>query len=40
LLTSASNNSGKIVIGGKDGPLKALLTTMKDAVEGGQALPG
>lgn len=33
-------NSGKIVLGGKDTPLKSLLYEMKNAIEGGQAVPG
>lgn len=33
-------NSGKIVLGGKDTPLKSLLNEMKAAIEGGQAVPG
>jgi hypothetical protein len=33
-------NSGKIVIGGKDSPLKSLLLQMKTALEAGQAMPG
>ena len=33
-------NSRKIVLGGKDTPLKSLLSEMKAAIEGGQAAPG
>jgi hypothetical protein len=33
-------NSGKIVIGGKDSPLKSLLSEMKAGLEAGQRLPG
>jgi hypothetical protein len=33
-------NSGKIVIGGKDSPVKALLDQMKGAIEAGEAVPG
>jgi hypothetical protein len=33
-------NSGKIVIGGKDSPLKSLLEEMKRAIEAGEAVPG
>lgn len=33
-------NSGKIVVGGRDSPLKALLNQMKTAIEAGDAIPG
>lgn len=33
-------NSGKIVLGGKDGPLKQLLTQMQHAISAGQAVAG
>jgi len=33
-------NSGKIVVGGKDSPLKDELNKLKDAVENSSALPG
>lgn len=33
-------NSGKIVLGGRDSPLKALLAEMKSAIETGGAIPG
>jgi hypothetical protein len=33
-------NSGRITIGGGDGPLRSFLNEMKAAVENGQALPG
>lgn len=33
-------NSGKIVTGGKDSPVKALLDQMKGAIEAGEAAPG
>jgi hypothetical protein len=33
-------NSGKMVVQGKDGPLKTLLGQVKDAIEAGQAVPG
>jgi hypothetical protein len=33
-------NSGKIVIGGKDSPIKTLLDEMKAGIESGEAVPG
>jgi hypothetical protein len=33
-------NTGKIVIGGKDGALKQLLAQMSEAISAGQAVPG
>ncbi|MBC7263633.1 MAG: hypothetical protein H5T64_04655 [Chloroflexi bacterium] len=33
-------NSGKIVLGGRDSPLKTLLAEMKSAIETGGAIPG
>jgi hypothetical protein len=33
-------NTGKIVLGGKDGPLKQLLVQMNEAIAAGQAVPG
>ena len=34
------SNSGKVVTGGKDSPIKILLDQMKGAIEAGEALPG
>ncbi len=36
----SSFNSGKMVIGGKDSPLKTLLSQMKEAIEAGDSVPG
>jgi hypothetical protein len=33
-------NSGKIVVGGKDSPLRKLLRRMQASIEGGELLPG
>ena len=33
-------NTGKIVVGGKDSPLKNLFLELKQAIETGQAAPG
>lgn len=33
-------NTGKIVVGGKDSPLKQVLQQMSDAIAAGQAIPG
>jgi len=33
-------NSGKIVVGGKDSPLRKLLRRMQSSIEGGELLPG